>query len=110
MPRTFVFCACCGYIEFVPTQKEEKGLCPECEAPMYPGDRPVPLMQKRTSAPKCICSFPILDVLLCNQCGICIDACSFNALFFSNESIQISKSLCVNCRKCVQLCPNFAIS
>jgi MinD superfamily P-loop ATPase len=46
----------------------------------------------------------------CNQCGICIDVCRFEAIGIVNGHVSISETSCDGCKLCSHLCPNNAIT
>ena len=53
---------------------------------------------------------PLIDEKKCTKCGVCIEACEFNALAQAGENILFFPELCLNCEACYELCPENAIS
>lgn len=49
------------------------------------------------------------DAQLCNVCGLCVDACHFNARILEDDVLQISKGQCYGCGLCADACPTDAI-
>jgi MinD superfamily P-loop ATPase len=49
----------------------------------------------------------VIDKTKCVECGLCRDACRFDAI---NDSIQIDPFSCEGCRVCVVVCPEEAIN
>lgn len=45
----------------------------------------------------------------CISCNICIDTCSHNALFASENGIEINRDNCTACGECVEECPSAAL-
>ncbi|MBI9069707.1 MAG: YjjW family glycine radical enzyme activase [Salinivirgaceae bacterium] len=45
-------------------------------------------------------------IKVCNNCGICIAHCSSNALSMKDKKIVWNQNLCVDCGKCILVCPN----
>jgi len=50
-----------------------------------------------------------LSIELCNQCGICIDNCIFEAISDDGESIIFDEEKCFGCGLCAYNCPQKAI-
>lgn len=52
------------------------------------------------------------DNTRCNNCGVCIKQCSYEVHFFDKEAAQVcaEEANCVNCQRCVVMCPTRAIS
>lgn len=48
-----------------------------------------------------------IDSEKCNDCGICLDICQFEAI---SECFYIDKNRCKGCGMCISKCPNDAIS
>lgn len=44
----------------------------------------------------------------CNGCGLCLQVCSWNAVYLDGGSAKLRDS-CDNCDECLQVCPNNAI-
>ena len=53
---------------------------------------------------------PKIDEKKCTKCGICVEACEFNALAQVGENILFFPELCLNCEACFELCPEDAIT
>ncbi len=53
--------------------------------------------------------FALLDEELCNQCGICVEKCIFDAISDENESIKFDEDKCFGCGLCAYSCPEEAI-
>jgi MinD superfamily P-loop ATPase len=49
----------------------------------------------------------VIDQTKCTECGLCRDACRFDAI---NDSLQIDSFSCEGCGVCVVVCPEEAIS
>lgn len=49
----------------------------------------------------------VIDKTKCVECGLCRDACRFDAI---NDAIEVDPFLCEGCGVCVVTCPNEAIS
>ncbi|MFX1293442.1 MAG: FAD-dependent oxidoreductase [Promethearchaeota archaeon] len=45
----------------------------------------------------------------CNNCGICINICPYNAIEWMNERILVNSLACVGCGACVPECPQNAL-
>lgn len=50
-----------------------------------------------------------VDEERCTGCGICVDACRFNALALIKEKVLFFRELCHVCGACTLLCPEAAI-
>jgi MinD superfamily P-loop ATPase len=46
---------------------------------------------------------------MCDDCGICMDACRFDAIALSNGHTVIDEVSCEGCALCTHLCPNSAL-
>jgi len=51
----------------------------------------------------------VLDAHKCNNCGLCVDYCRFDAITTKNGVITISETLCDGCHLCSRICPVEAI-
>jgi ferredoxin len=51
-----------------------------------------------------------LDRGLCNQCGVCVDACPFNALSTNEAGVERNWEKCMGCGVCVEKCPTQAMA
>jgi len=47
---------------------------------------------------------------LCNNCGLCIEYCRFDAIYYRNGKTFISPTLCEGCKLCYRICPVQAIT
>ncbi|HRY99530.1 MAG TPA: 4Fe-4S binding protein [Bacteroidales bacterium] len=45
----------------------------------------------------------------CISCGICLDACNFDAIHFREGKAWIDQARCTRCGECLCLCPRNAI-
>ena len=52
----------------------------------------------------------ILDEALCSQCGLCVDACRFDAIDWQQGRVKINELLCDGCWLCAHICPEAAIA
>ena len=43
---------------------------------------------------------------ICNNCGICAPGCPSGALSYFDNKIQYRETICINCNKCIFICPN----
>jgi Fe-S-cluster-containing hydrogenase component 2 len=50
-----------------------------------------------------------IDEELCTGCGVCIDACPFEAIQLVDQRAKIVSTLCTQCGACLDACPNGAI-
>ncbi len=50
---------------------------------------------------------PIIDKILCQDCGLCYEKCNFDAI---TENIDVKKGLCEGCGVCHYVCPHGAIT
>lgn len=53
---------------------------------------------------------PLLDLSLCNRCGLCWMYCPDGAIRGEGDSFQISYTYCKGCGICAKECPKGAIS
>lgn len=51
----------------------------------------------------------VSDQELCDQCGICVDKCIFEAISIDGESIKFDENRCFGCGLCAYNCPQKAI-
>lgn len=51
-----------------------------------------------------------LDESLCNECGMCLDACKEGAITLVDGKPQIDKARCIGCQDCVRSCQTDALS
>ncbi len=49
------------------------------------------------------------DVIVCNQCGQCVEACPAGAIRAERGVVTIDAEQCVNCGACIEACPLGAI-
>ncbi len=51
-----------------------------------------------------------VDTRRCSACGLCVDACPFNARWRDNDNMVavVTETLCQGCGTCVAVCPNSA--
>jgi len=59
---------------------------------------------------KVLVNVPLIDNTKCTNCGICSDACEFNALVQLPDHVIFFADLCMSCNACKILCPENAIS
>jgi len=52
----------------------------------------------------------VIDYSLCNNCGLCMDYCRFDAISLFGGKIAINEVLCDGCKLCYRTCPMKAIS
>ncbi|TFH08582.1 MAG: 4Fe-4S dicluster domain-containing protein [Candidatus Atribacteria bacterium] len=45
----------------------------------------------------------------CVGCGLCVNACPFDALFVNEEQVVIDEEICMGCGVCVSKCPHTAL-
>ncbi len=53
---------------------------------------------------------PEVDPEVCNGCGLCADACQFNAIALLGDTVLVFSELCHSCGVCGYLCPTGAIT
>ena len=51
-----------------------------------------------------------VDQELCIQCGLCEDACPFDALSLEATSLEIDQDACMGCGLCVAACSQGALT
>lgn len=73
---------------------------PDCHLFLHPRD-------ERTEAVRV--PVPVVDVERCAACGVCAQACAFNALAVVGSSVLVFPELCHGCGACVLLCPEHAL-
>lgn len=49
------------------------------------------------------------DVIVCDQCGECIEACPVEAISTEGGIVRIDPDMCTNCGACVEACPSGAL-
>lgn len=49
------------------------------------------------------------DVVVCDQCGECIEACPVEAISMADGIVRIDPDMCTNCGICVETCPDGAL-
>ncbi|MCR4401719.1 MAG: 4Fe-4S dicluster domain-containing protein [Firmicutes bacterium] len=49
------------------------------------------------------------DVVVCDQCGGCVDSCPVGAISVERGVVVIDEGACTNCGVCVEACPNGAL-
>ncbi|MHA1211932.1 MAG: nucleotide-binding protein, partial [Candidatus Heimdallarchaeota archaeon] len=53
---------------------------------------------------------PLIDTEKCTNCGICSEACEYNALIQVPNNVLFFAELCLSCGACWELCPEDAIT
>jgi MinD superfamily P-loop ATPase len=53
---------------------------------------------------------PVVDEVLCNQCGACGRICQFSAIVPLGKKVLVFNELCHSCGGCVRVCPAGAIT
>lgn len=51
-----------------------------------------------------------VDLVKCNGCATCVEACPSEALKVEDEKICVDEDACVDCGLCVDECPTEALS
>jgi len=52
----------------------------------------------------------LIDYDSCNQCGLCIDYCRFDAIAYVNGRVTLSETACDGCKLCSRVCPSQSIT
>ncbi len=47
----------------------------------------------------------IVDLLLCDACGLCMPLCPPMAIHMRREGLVVDPVACTGCRKCIDPCP-----
>lgn len=55
-------------------------------------------------------AFPVVDMDTCDSCGLCAEACQFNAINILGGQSLLSPELCHGCGACALVCPLEAIT
>ena len=63
-----------------------------------------------TSCRPVLVPVPRVDREKCNYCGVCSEACSYNAIAVMGENALVFPELCHGCGVCTYMCPEKAIS
>ncbi len=53
---------------------------------------------------------PIIDDSKCDYCGLCAKKCNFNCLMVMNNNAKVFPEMCKSCYRCLDVCPNNAIT
>ncbi len=53
---------------------------------------------------------PVVDKEKCNCCGLCAEACVYNAIAVAGRTVLVFRELCHGCGTCSYVCPEKAIS
>ena len=48
----------------------------------------------------------VYEIGLCDQCGVCAEACPVEAIEKENGVFLIDTEECIDCGECVQVCPH----
>ncbi len=59
--------------------------------------------------PISVSSLPKIDYKKCDNCGICLEKCRFEAVRIENNKVKINPFLCEGCGLCQFVCPQKAI-
>ncbi len=51
----------------------------------------------------------VVDVVVCDGCGLCVEFCRFDALSMANGHVTVSGVFCDGCGLCARVCPHNAI-
>ncbi|MBN1233106.1 MAG: NAD(P)-binding protein [Candidatus Coatesbacteria bacterium] len=55
-------------------------------------------------------AIPIVSKELCNGCGLCIEKCSYNAIYLLDKKLAVIKERqCKGCGICIEVCPEKAL-
>ncbi|MGE5593946.1 MAG: 4Fe-4S dicluster domain-containing protein [Betaproteobacteria bacterium] len=49
------------------------------------------------------------DVIVCDQCGACVDVCPVGAINMEDGVVRIDPDSCTNCGVCMEACPKGAL-
>ncbi len=69
-------------------------------------------LNPRKAAIRIRASFPVpgrYSVVVCDQCGACIDLCPAGALERRGEVVVLDRAKCTNCGACREGCPSGAV-
>ncbi len=58
---------------------------------------------------KALTARPVVDPILCEHCGLCVEHCPPRAMAISGESLRIDDDRCIRCFCCQELCPRGAL-
>ncbi len=47
----------------------------------------------------------IVDLMLCDACGLCLPLCPPAAIRLRREGLFVDADVCTGCRKCIDPCP-----
>src|SRR4030042_7168469 len=53
---------------------------------------------------------PVVDKEKCTYCGLCSEACVYNAIAVAGRTVLVFRELCHGCGTCSYVCPAGAIS